>query len=92
MCIRWSSNDKVDHTTESRGDSKTVKWLKVGEWFGVEPFDTINETENVVWSNPGLKPFAQGLHWPDWRLYVNRFKNQFLSYKLVELRDERVQG
>lgn len=48
MCIRWSADDGVDHTLEIQPYSKTSKELKVGEWFGEEPFDSIEESLNSV--------------------------------------------
>lgn len=37
----WRSDDKVSHSLEARVESKAAKELSVGEWFGVEPFDSV---------------------------------------------------
>lgn len=38
ICVEWSTNDAGDHTTGTPADSKTGKWLMMGEWFAVNCF------------------------------------------------------
>lgn len=50
MCIEWSTDEQVDHTIDTRVDSKTGKRLRVGEWSGMRLLDSI--TVNGVCPNP----------------------------------------
>lgn len=58
--MTWLPEDETCHTLETQGDSKTLKRLRVGARSGKEPFDSIEETVNVVGSNPGLEPITEG--------------------------------
>lgn len=55
MHISQSTDDEIDHTPETPVDSKTAKTLGVVKSFGMELFDGMNETMNVVRSSPGLE-------------------------------------
>lgn len=47
-CVRWNTGDGVKNTFETQVDSKRVKWLGAGKWPGVQLFESIKETLNVV--------------------------------------------
>lgn len=54
MYVRWRPDDDLDHTIKTQMDSETAKSPRLGEWLGVEPFDIIEKTVNVVHFNYGL--------------------------------------
>lgn len=61
MFIRWGSAGDMDHTRKTWEGVKYTKGFGGGS-IGLKALDNIEEAVNVVCFNPGLEPFAKGLH------------------------------
>jgi len=71
VCLRWATDDGIDHTVlpvPSRG-----RPVVVGEWYGIEPMQSILGTVHVLRSNFAVAPFTSELPWSHHRFYINRF-------------------
>jgi len=75
VCLRWATEDGVDHTVTpvpTRG-----RPVLAGDWYGIEPVQSILGTVHVVRSNFAVSPYTQELPWSHHRFYVNRFYRDF---------------
>ena len=73
ICLRWATVDEVDRTVETELSHSKVSSMEEGEWYGMEPFESIFGSVHVVRSNLGIPPFTEGLPWPKHRFYINSF-------------------
>jgi len=70
VCLRWETEDDIDHTLEPVPNSDTIE---VGERFGLVSFQSICGVAHVVRANYAIQPFSKEIPWPYHRFYVNRF-------------------
>lgn len=47
--------------------------VEVGEWFGIEPFSSLEGSIDVLRSNYAISSFSLPIHWPKQGFYMNRF-------------------
>lgn len=67
--------EEVDNTHEALAGSKTDKSIMVVQWFGVESFESLGGTVNVVCFQPELEPFSKVcMKRHHQTFYVRRFK------------------
>lgn len=62
MCVRWSTDEELDHIFGTWTDSETVKRFWLRKWLEVEPFHCVKRAASDVGPNPGLEPFTKYLH------------------------------
>ena len=70
VCLRWETEDDIDHTIQ---DVPTSKTIEAGERFGLISFQSICGVIHVVRANYAIHPFFKEIPWPYHRFYVNRF-------------------
>lgn len=63
MCPTKNEN-KVDQAAESMEGKLKRNGMKEGEGFGLDPFDSIEWTVNVVWENFVVETITHELHLP----------------------------
>lgn len=72
VCLRWSTNDEMDHM---RGSEKVrrKRWsLFIGEGIGVDSHSTTEGTVSVLQINY-ISWSSGGQHWPQHQLYLLGF-------------------
>lgn len=79
MCIRWRTDDEIDHSLETRADSRAKKRLRTGDGFVVEPFDSILGVVNMGHSNLGFHQVTKGLQWSHQKSDGNRIRTTVLN-------------
>jgi len=65
--------DSVDDILKSTRGRPVV----VGDWYGIEPVQSIVGSVHVVRSNFAVSPFTKELPWSHHRFYINRFYRDF---------------
>lgn len=73
LCLRWSTDNIMDHIRAGIDGGRTWKRKKIEEWLGVVAFVNIRGCVSVVTLDYGISPSTSALFLRQHRLYINRF-------------------
>lgn len=71
VCLRFETEDEIDYSLKPL--PKEEDTITAGEWFGLEPVESIFGAIHVLRSNMHIPPFVGQVPWTHQRFYVNRF-------------------
>lgn len=74
MCLRFKTDDEIDHSRVGTHESRSSKQKRVGQRLGTEPFVSIIASVPVMRSNYSILLFFSVLHWSLHRFYMNRLE------------------
>lgn len=75
VCMRGNTSDNDDYSMSRAEEAFGVR--ENGEWFGIEPFRSIEGCISVVKDNHPIALFTKPPHWAQQRFCVHRFASVF---------------
>lgn len=75
LCLRWSTDGKVDHSPGRGTGASDRGYLDVGIWFGMKSLQKLRGCVNELRANHAIQPFTRRIPWPLRRFFVKSIYN-----------------